>query len=550
MELCRTAWRVHYRIPRRVWPVVIGLLAVTSWASSSFDFGINDTRWPEVRNTIWAVSLAVSVVAFARWSIDRWNTRHGLALTVFWSTDPSLSRELQNRIATYLNDVLSPQAAKRVNRLPVIVSGADRAQALSLLRGLRASYVLYGDIFDASGKAIAEPHILKRVTRTIIHMDLFLRDITPSFTRRSELVYRLATTSEVKEYELPPEFGKELRALIALLASDAAQLASDPSESIRFLRSALHECHDAETPTVDAMTADLARLVETQEGPGQALALVRQRADRHSPLPAPDLLRAAHEFAFKLSVVTDDEYAVALRELGVSWLRRAASQEADPERDVTLYNLALAVDADSEGFPQEESLRLLVQVLSMSPFYRRAWYAHRQLGSHFWRRHLHSDTPDGVRWAKRSARHYARAIRRRPRARWFYLDHNGIFSLRKTFERLPIMYANTADAHIAAGHSLRGNVRRTQAFRERRRMIKIATDAAERGEWERAYAYFDWCRIGWSDTDDLLAHVASALSGERINLPARLIQRAWDDAYARFPESVDELRTALEKRWA
>lgn len=510
---------------------------------------MTDPTWVYARTAAWIAATAISLAALIRWCVDRWTTRRGLVLAEFWSQEPDLSKELQNRIAAYLESVLTPGAAKRVNRLPAVVSAADRVIATRMLRRLRASYIVYGDIFKGSEKAKAEPHLLQVASRAVFHIDLFTNEVIPAFSRRSELAYRLATAPRVREYDFPPEFSMELQALMDVLASNANRLANDSLATMRFLRSAIRVCETVDTPAVDAMTADLARLVDKHEGPAQALELVHRRANRQFPSPAPDLLRAAYEFAFKLSELAPNSRAAHLHNEGVSWLQRAADQAADPERDVTLYNLAMAVDVEPGGANQDQALWLLEQVVSMSRYYRRAWYVHRHLGSIYWQKHLEDSDERTVEWAKAAAAYYARAIRKRPRARWFHLDHNGFYSIRRGFERFPIMYANAADAHRAAGHSWRGSIKGIQAARERRRMLRIATEAAARGEWARAYAYFDWSRIGWGDAEDVLAHVATPLSGERMNLQPRLVQDAWDRAYSRFPDVVDDLRSDLEERW-
>lgn len=544
-HLLRWTWNNHYRISPIIWYLILILSAASIWLSLTQDFGIGAAAWPKWRNIAWLVAITVSAISLTRWQVDKYRTHRGLLVPAFHSRQRGLDLELQNRILTHLHENLSPTATKRVHPLSVVVGSADWNLARRLHRHLRAGYVVFGDIFTTEPDAQAFARVLQSVDRHFFHLDLHTRDVTPSFSRRAELFYRLSPAPEVKSYEYSPNFGIELETLIRVLSADAEMVANEPENAMALLSNALGTCIETQSPQVDALVADLAGLADLVEGPQSALRLVYSRAERAEPEPAPDLLRTAHHIAFKLAefapLNTSDSQE--LIDLGIGWLRRAARQEADPERDVTLYNLAGALRGT------EESLRLLREVTRLSPFYRRAWYVHMELGSAYWYKAIECQGAERSRWAAIAARHYSKSIWRRPKSRWFYVEPKGSIALRRKFERRPIMYANAADAHREAGNSGRYGWYRANAVRIRARMLNTALSAGDHGEWARAYSYFDWARTGRQDSDDVRAHVGFALAAEASAFPEHLVERAWKEADRMPGDQLAAVGNELRDRW-
>lgn len=546
-------WLHHYKISPLVWYGLLLVVGISIWITFAYDFGVGNPAWSHSRNVLWTFSIALSATALTRWRLDRWRTRRGLVIPLFFSRNNAVALELQNRIVTHLQDNLPHSASVRIHRLPIIVGGADKVLARSLHRRLNATYLLYGDISVTDSYTKAFPRIFQRIERPFYHFDFNTRDITPAFTRRAALFYRLSPAPQVTDYEYPPEFGDELEALLRLITADVAVIAQQSRTAFSLMSNALKVCIDKQTPQVDALVSELALIADREQGPDLALQIVYPRAQRAEPEPAPDLLRTAHQAAFRILEMTPLSTSDAddLAQLSISWLRRAAAQESDPKRDITLYNLAHALATHGDVSEEEEAIRLLHEVRNLSPFYRRAWYVHRELGAIYWQQFHESG--EGVNcsvFAKRSARHYSKAISKRPRTRWFYRLRDGNLVLRHQFERLPIMYANAADAHLVAENGLRGKWYTMRSNQLRHRMLKIARAAGDHSNWQRAYAYFDWARTGWKDVYDVYAYVGCAFAGERSGRPQHLVEQAWQEAESRYPEMTPVVRETLEERWS
>jgi tetratricopeptide (TPR) repeat protein len=382
---------------------------------------------------------------------------------------------------------------------------------------------------------------MERISRPVFHKDYFTKDVTPAFTWKAKLAHRLSVSRDVTVYELPPELATELDALMRVMAGEALRMGQDPAAVESLLTDVLTICGNNQSPRVDFLVADLAEALLQQGKFQEALALTRPRADRPDPAPAPTLLRTAHHAVFETleAVPLDQHTSQQLHAVGVNWLRRAARDLADPGRDQSLYNLVMALDGDDPD-QAREAVELLHELRRVSPQYRSAWYVYRLLGALSWQHVIAADHQKDRRDAATvSARWYSRAIRARPRAKWFYVDQTGAFHFRARFHRSPIMHANAAEAHRTAGHSVREKYHGTRAEYARKRLYDAATRAASRDDWWGAYVNYDRARTSWRDELDIVIGVGRAISAQACDfLPAHLVERFWLEA-TDAPEPVD-----------
>lgn len=530
----RWVWREHYKIPPWAASGVIAIALVASWAASRYDFGLQQQDWPTVRNSVLVGALVGGAIPLGRWRWDRWKTRGGLVLPIFGGpASAEHAGAVQSRVAGYLRDVLPPEASRRLHGITAVVSSADRDMALKLYRRLRARFLVYGDLVERDNAVHAHARVIECVERPIFHKDYFTKDITPAFTWKARLAHRLSVSRDVTDYELPPELTAELDALMRVLAAEVLRTGNHPAAVERMLADVLAICGHNQSPRVDFLVADLAEALLQQGKFQEALAWVRPRADRSGPPPAPILLRTAYHAVFETLEARplDEHTRQQLHIAGVNWLRRAARDLADPGRDQSLYNLVMALDGE-EPDQVKEAVELLHELRRISPQYRSAWYVYRLLGAMTWQEVTAAEDKQTQRNAAAAcARWYSRAVRARPRAKWFYVDQLGGFSFRARFHRSPIMHANAAEAHSKAGHPMRERYHATRAARARKRLYDDATRDAKRNYWWGAYVNYDRAWASWNDEMDVTIRVGRAVSAEAGGfLPAHLVERFWLDA--------------------
>lgn len=178
----------------------------------------------------------------------------------------------------------------------------------------------------------------------------------------------------------------------------------------------------------------------------------------------------------------------------INCLREAAGHRGDPAREQTVYNLSNVLGGDSG--PDEAEARELLLGLTRSPSYSRAWYVHRDLGGAAWHEHVaQCAAGDHVACqvaAREAARRYSLAARFRPKVAFFSVDRTGRRRLVRRFPPATVLYSNARDAYRNSGRRLR-QAWYSIRFRElRRRCRRRGRRAIRRGDYRRAYEWFDW----------------------------------------------------------
>jgi tetratricopeptide (TPR) repeat protein len=149
---------------------------------------------------------------------------------------------------------------------------------------------------------------------------------------------------------------------------------------------------------------------------------------------------------------------------------------------------------------------------------------------------------------EQAARWYSAALRARPHFRLWYRDRTTM-TLRpiKRFPASPILHANAEDAHMAAGHRLRGRWHRWRADRARAKRRKKGSRLFDKQQWEGAYVNFDFAVIGRSDFGEAYAAVLRAVALQQLG---RETAAAADFAKtdARFPDLALLIRLGASKQ--
>ena len=224
----------------------------------------------------------------------------------------------------------------------------------------------------------------------------------------------------------------------------------------------------------------------------------------------------------------------------MSALRRAVQYDTDPQRDMTIYNLAVILWLRGEETGREEAERLLADLMHTSSFYRRTWYTRFHRGAMHYemasKAREQGEEDESRRHYKAAARFYSSGLRARPRVRFRWRDGPRIWLI-KRFDRSPIMYANAKDAHEGAGHGLRTRWHEWRFQRLRRKMLKTAQKAFGARHWARAYAYFDWPIVGRWDDIEVAARTFRAVVNRQLGFD--------DEAEADWAETVERAPAAL-----
>jgi tetratricopeptide (TPR) repeat protein len=488
-RVVRLLWRVHFRIPPAVYWTV--LLFGTLLA-----FFVSANAWPYV-----GLAAALGLSGVLRW---RWHQRHRPMLVVpLFSTvagNEGRARRAQELIIDTLGQLLTPAERARVHAVPTVVGPADQTFANALLVRLRALYVVYGRIDERpDGAWSIFAGVAASGAGTITHLDWHTRDRTPGEATWDLIVARLTPARGVADEPDPLLFSGELATLVRAVGGRVALILGDDERALRLLREALAVSGSSTSHVIDDVRSELAVALVRQGDRPEALRLLRERAQGENP--APELLRTLArclgpqpgDFVIRQ---TDEERAEAI------WaLRRGANSRNDPKRAMTLYNLSVDLGVRSED-SSAESMELLEEAMEASRYYRRAWYVRRTLAAHHWHT-ARRFTTDGLETEARqeykaAARWYSRAIRSRPRVRFGYWTGAGRVLLQR-FPPSPLLHANAHDAHREAGHRYRTTWHGRRAGRRRSYHFRWGFKRAEKGEWERAYANFDFARVGSVD---------------------------------------------------
>lgn len=517
-------WRIvapaHYRIPQFAY-IAAATATVLAVALGSVSL-----------LPIAAPMLVIAATGAGRWALDGRAARGGLVIPRFSAPSGVDTHEVQRTVVASLYAKLSPEEAKLVRAIPVTLGVDERNFAVRLRRRLRAGFLLYGRVADG-GQAV-HPSILEPLKRTVLHFDPVTHDLVPERTTWRSLFTDLASTRGVTDERDPFSFTRELEAVVQATAGQLAHARGDLARAEGLLREALTADPRSTSHQIDRLRAELATIVAEQGRRDEALALLRWRTQQNA---APELLRTyAHILTsrFLPGPRLDAAELEARRPEALAVLQRAVAERTDPERDRTRYNLANVLINSDRDADRDEARRIIRELGESSSHYRQAWYVLRVLGVEAWEEYEKAqevgDDASAEAALREAARLYSRAIRRRPKFR-FYLDAGagglsfGVFS----FPRSPIMHANARDAHAALGHERRARWHYKAA-------VKIVNESLSAGD--RAMAVADWGAarhayergiVGWRDDIEVQTRVfASAACLEMGDHEAA--QRWWDDA--------------------
>lgn len=515
--------------------------------------------WNHPRYYALAFAIFLGVQGVIRWAIDTHHVARGLVVPRFaeLAGAAGLGRDIQSLLLSSLYETLPVDHSNRVHGLPLTLGRHDRGLSTRLHRRLRASFVVHGDVsVDADGKWSVVARIAEAVHLPILHKDYNTRDVTPAFTVRDTFFHRLSPSRSVIDIEYPLEFATEVQAIVQGIAGRAAHVWKEPTITIQLLAEAISVAPNSPVTPIDRLYADYALAVAELGALDAAIAVLARRVDRDGCHA--DAIRAYAMLLLDQALLLEDDVAppspsaavaalgpAHLRNLAIHHLSRAAEDRQDPLRDVTLYNLAMHSQS-----PVRE--KVLEELWRTSGRYRRAWYVKRERGAAAWnaaeKESQRGNRREEVRQRSRAATLYSAAIRSRPRFRLLYVRPPGDIELLHRFRVPPILYANAADAHSLSGHRFRATWHRWHTFRRQKGLLGNGNRYAGQGEWSAAYAYYDWCVVGWRTDSELFAEVMRAVAIRELGDPERATvlwnslleedrvraMRAWDYAARRF----------------
>ena len=483
-RISRDVWGYHYRIPERMYWFA-GLAALLGFA-----------LLPVERGSL-SIGLFVGVLALqgiVRWQLARRRCRLCLVVPLFQEGGGSEGRssEAQTLIVDHLRRHLHRNLREMVQPVPVVITSADDGFAAKLQKRLRALFVLHGRIASRpDGSWSVYPRVLEPATKSVTHWDPFTRDRTPSNPHFGPLVTSLPPTVGVRDQEFPLDFCRDLEALINGMAGVAAEALGYHDEAERLLDMALARAGSSSNHQIDSLRFAHAMSISSQNRLDDAIDSLRGRL-RH-PDPSPHLLRG---LAYLLGRRAWDDGPTAETDHAeaADVLRLALKDETDPQRDMTAYNLCNQIPRDT---PEHHAL--VDQLLAPKSSYKRLWYVKQLEAIRLWIRveaARKAEDRDGVRRnGKDAARWYGRTLRARPRLQFIGTLLRPPFVVFKTFERSPILYANTKDAHAAADHGWRARYFEWRFQRIRARHLRLGDKHLRNSAWSRAYAHFDWASI-------------------------------------------------------
>jgi tetratricopeptide (TPR) repeat protein len=515
-----TAWRFHFDIPEPAYWALVLLAGVGFSAASPLEA------------IAWAGVFALGLQGVLRWHWHRGRARRALVLARFGGAQ-ARSVEAQELMLTSLRDSLDPASVDRVHAIPAVLGTAGAERARRVRRRLRAWLLVYGRVSEQDGSWGVFARLLRPVGG-VRHWDEHTRDVTPVKRSWGERVELLSPTERVSAVEYPLRAADELQSIIKASAGQAAFFLGDLVRARPLLQDALVDVGESESAAIDALRASLAEVLLASEEVEPALDLLRQRAAAGGA--SPDLLRMLHQ-ALRAAAAAGIEPEDRAYEESVRALREAASHQADPQRDMTLFNLSMTLQGGPSEEERAEALSLLEGLESASPFYRRAWYLHRLLGSNAWAQAIAAEAEGKPELRKRclviAGQRYRRAIRLRPRIGLLVWSHSRRL-LWTVYPPAAILRANLADVHDALERQWRGRWQWWRCERKRVRLLRRGLRRFSAGQWELAYANFDWAFVGRHDFRDTIALVYRAVAAWQYGDEEEAL-RSWRLAVARQP---------------
>lgn len=505
IRLLRWFLNQHFHVSRLMYLLIgaAGILLVVAAGSSA------------VGVIVGLVGIALSVQGLIHWWVIS-GSKPVLAVAVFASADRERALEVQRTVMTTLEDHLGRSFPLSIIAIPETLAGAEWRFASVLRRRLRTMYLLFGDIrLSPSGDVAVYPRVMEPSRGPIKHIDEFTHEAIPQRTIWQEVLLRLTSGVADFQVEYPFEFATEIVVILRGLEGKAHLILGDYRGAATFLEEALQPVRSSLSYAIDDIRVDLAKALDGMGEREKAIALLRKRADRGSA--SSDLLRhLAMLLVARPFGLLPEAYApasAARYEQAIRWLRVAAADESDPERDLTRYNLEQLLASAGRD---DEAEKIVDDLLSSRrSHYYRAWYLLRIKGVANWSRALgrkESGDVDAARTAFAMAgSFYARAIWRRPKIN--YIPATRFHAPR--LQHIPIppkMYANAFDAYLESGYRLRARFLLWGEKRARHRFLKKGERALVQRRFEEADAYFDWAGVGRNDDWDLHAHLGRYIS--------------------------------------
>jgi hypothetical protein len=481
--------RAHYRTPRSVYAVVAlaGVVALLVAFLAGAPLG---TAAPV--GIVGVAMLWGGVRGLRRWRRER-KALTGFVVPLFAGPEAE-AREVQRLILTRLRDELSPEEAAMVFAIDAVVGPEDRDFAEKLWERLDALFVVHGEVRPRAdvGRYSVDARVLQPAFE-VLHLDPHTKDVIPHKVRWRFGVSRLTPQQRaVHAGAFPPDFARELEAIVQGFGGMLASVVRDDERAVKLLREAIARAPRSRSHLIDMMRVFLARSRARLGEPDAALNELRARAQEGDA--SPELLRTIHHIIFVRAKEAQRPQIHAERAEGIQCLREAAGHRSDPAREQTVYNLSNILAFGSEA-EDAEAGELLLE-LTQSPSYRRAWYVHRDLGGRAWYDHVTKcaagDHVGCQVAAREAARRYSLAVRFRPRVAFLRADGTGRRRLVRRFPPGTVIFANARDAYRNSGQRLR-QAWYSIRFRElRRRCRRRGRRAIRRGDYQRAYEWFDW----------------------------------------------------------
>ncbi len=521
-----TAWRLHFEIPEALYWLAILVAAVGFSATSS------------VEAVAWCVLFALGLQGVIRWHWHRGRARRALVLTRFagYGAGEARAREAQDLILTQLRDKLDPASIERVHSIPFAVGTAQTGRARRVRRRLRAWLLVYGRVDEHGDDWSVFARLLRPVGRAI-HLDEHTRDVTPVKRSWGERVELLSPTEPVASSEYPIRAADELEAIVNGSAGQVALFLGDPKRASSLLAEALAGAGESDSHAVDTVRVSYAELLMAEDDLEGALELLRERERRGSA--SAELLRALDQ-ALRAAAGTGLRPADWCYRESVRVLRSAAADRTDPQREMSVFNLTTTLLGGPSPMEHDEAVELLEELASSSSFYRRAWYVHRRLGAAASSRALAAkstgDESTAEEQFKVAGRRYATAIRLRPGLR-FFVWVNSRRLLWTIYPPAAILRANLADVHDELGRRWRSRWQWWRCERKRDRLLRRGLRRFAEGDWQRAYANFDWVFVGRGDFRDIVALVYRAVAARQYGDEGEA-QASWSLAVGRNPTAL------------
>jgi tetratricopeptide (TPR) repeat protein len=495
------AWRLHFEIPEALYWLAI-LVAAIGFSTAS-----------PLEAIAWFALFLLGLQGVVRWHWHRGRGRRALILARFagYGGGEARAREAQDLILTRLKDKLDPSGVDRVHAIPFAIGTAQSGRARRVRRRLRAWLLVYGRVSEQGGHWSVFARLL-RPTGRAVHLDEHTRDVTPVKRSWGERVELLSPSEPVVSTEYPLRAADEIEAIIRASAGQVALFLGDMNRAASLLEEALAEVGESNSHAVDTVRVSYAETLIAKDEISPALALLRERERRGSA--SPELLRVLAQ-AFRGAAATGVEPTDKCYDESVRVLRLAAADHADPQREMSVFNLSTTLGGGLDPADHDEAVTLLEELASSSSFYRRAWYVHRRLGARAWSNAVSARAAEDEVVAEQQFRlagkRYGRAIRLRPGVR-FFVWVNSTRRLWTIYPPAAILRANLADVHDELGRSWRSKWQWWRCERKRDRLIRRGLRRFADADWEKAYANFDWVYVGRNDFRDIVALVYRAVA--------------------------------------